>query len=477
MTSAILSRKPGFFPVLPIVVGMLAAGIFVVDTFLAVHDAVAVLYVMVVTLSVGFLERRGLFLISLACGTAAIVSFLFQFGVAYEENAFVRLVIALVAIGFSLVLALTNLSAAKGLRNQARLLDLSSDAILTRDMDGVITYWNRGAETLYGWGRNEAVGKIAPQLLRTTANVPLEEAAAQMVRSGHWEGELVCHGRDGKPLIMMSRWSLTRDERGHPTSVMETNTDITDRRQAEQNLTELQAQLAHVTRVTTLAELTASIAHEVNQPLASVVTNAEVCLRLLDRQPPPAGEVREAVKDIIGAGRRAGDIVKRLRALFKKSETRKAPVDINEIVRETIPLVRRELLNKDVSLRLELAPSLPGVLGETVQLQQVLINLLLNAAQAMDSVVDRRRDLVIRSRLGEAGGIVVAVEDTGVGIDPRDSHIFEAFHTTKPDGMGMGLAISRSIVENHGGRLSVTANPGPGATFQFTLPPLPRTAS
>ena len=212
-------------------VGILAAGIFVVDTFLAVHDAVAVLYVMVVTLSVSFLERRGLFLVSLACGAAAIVSFLFEFGVSYEENAFVRLVIALVAISFSLVLALTNLSAAKGLRNQARLLDLSSDAILTRDMDGVITYWNRGAEALYGWGRNEAVGKVASQLLRTTANVPLEEAGAEMVRSGHWEGELVCHGRDGKPLTMMSRWSLTRNDRGYPTSVMETNTDITDRRQ------------------------------------------------------------------------------------------------------------------------------------------------------------------------------------------------------------------------------------------------------
>nr|WP_245445975.1 ATP-binding protein [Mesorhizobium kowhaii] len=249
-------------------------------------------------------------------------------------------------------------------------------------------------------------------------------------------------------------------------------TDVTATRRAEEALRQSQAELAHVTRLTTLGELTASIAHEVNQPLATIVTNGEVCLRWLAREVPDLAEVREALRDMISNGRRAGGIIQRLRALSKRTETQKVGLDINNAISEMIPLVHQEALGRRVSLRLELAPALPAVLGDRVQLQQVIINLIVNGIEAMAPVTDRSRDLVVRSQLDDSGQVLVAVEDSGVGIDPGNAkQIFNAFFTTKPSGMGMGLSICRSIIENHGGKLWATRNAGPGATFQFALQP------
>jgi len=240
---------------------------------------------------------------------------------------------------------------------------------------------------------------------------------------------------------------------------------------AKEALRYAQAELAHVARVTTLAEMTASIAHEVNQPVAAIVNAGAACLRWLNRGTPNLDEARRAVEWIIEEGNRAGDVIRRVRALANKADTQKAPLDINDVVNEVIALVQRELVSRRVSLRMELAPALPVVLADRVQLQQVIINLVMNGIEAMETVTDRPRELVIRTGRNEVGQVLVAVEDCGVGISAENAdRLFKAFFTTKSSGMGMGLSICRSIIEAHGGRMSAANNARSGATFQFTLP-------
>jgi C4-dicarboxylate-specific signal transduction histidine kinase len=264
---------------------------------------------------------------------------------------------------------------------------------------------------------------------------------------------------------------LQQDERGRPIATMETNNDITERNQTQEALRRAQAELAHINRVMTLGELTASIAHEVNQPLAGIVTNGAACLRWLGREPPELDEARSTVESMISDGMRASEVVQRLRALSKKTELRKVRLDINGVIEDVIRLVQREALDHLVSLRLEFASERLPVLGDRVQLQQVIINLVMNGMEAMAAVSDRPRELVIRSRRHEDEQVLVEVQDAGVGIDPENvNRLFNAFFTTKPDGMGMGLSICRSIIGAHGGRIWASRNAGAGATFQFTLP-------
>ena len=257
--------------------------------------------------------------------------------------------------------------------------------------------------------------------------------------------------------------------------------DITEQKRAEEelrrreaDLRKVQGELAHVTRVTTMGELAASIAHEVNQPIAGVVLNANACLRWLAGVKDETGhlaEAREALQRIVRDGSRAGEIIARIRALFKKAETAKGPLDINEAIREVIGLARSEMDKKRITRQLQLASDLPQVFGDRVQLQQVMLNLILNGVEAMSTVEGRSRELFVGTRVKEEAEVLVTVRDSGPGLDPRSmEQVFVAFHTTKPGGLGMGLSISRSIVENHAGRLWATANDGPGATFQFTLP-------
>jgi PAS domain S-box-containing protein len=247
--------------------------------------------------------------------------------------------------------------------------------------------------------------------------------------------------------------------------------DITETKRAQEALHAAQAELAHVTRITTLGQLSVSIAHEVSQPLVGIVTNGDACLRWLERDVPEIEEARRAVKRIISDADRASNVIRRIRDLAKNVTPEMARVDINEVIEDAILLVQRQTLGHRATLRLDLAAGLPEVLGDRVQLQQVIINLLINGLEAMAPVTGRSRDLVVRSQVREDGQVLVAVQDAGVGIAPEMADkLFNAFYTTKPDGMGMGLSICRSIVEAHGGQMWATNNDGPGATIEFTVP-------
>jgi signal transduction histidine kinase len=247
--------------------------------------------------------------------------------------------------------------------------------------------------------------------------------------------------------------------------------DVTERRLSEDALGRVRSELAHVARATTLGALTASIAHEVNQPLSGIMTNASTCLRMLADDPPNVDGARETARRTIRDANRASDVIARLRALFGKKGTAAESVDLNEATREVLALSSSELQRGRVIVRAELADGLPPVTGDRVQLQQVVLNLLLNASEAMSGVEDRPRQLVVRTERNDGDRVRLAVQDSGIGVDTRNlERLFEAFYTTKTGGMGIGLSVSRSIIESHHGRLWAAPNDGPGATFSFFVP-------
>ena len=483
--------------------------------------------------------------------------------------------------------------------HQASLLNLTHDSIIVRDMSDAITYWNRGAEELYGWTAAQVLGKRTHDLLHTVFPVPLDQINAELLNVGRWEGELRHTKATGEDVLVSSRWSLRRDEIGRPIGTLETNNDITERKRAEeslrdsetrfrtfvdqatdaffvlefeggtildvnrracenlgytreeligesiflfdvqfspehldqnvrpameagqtmtfetrhrrkdgtvfsveirartfqfqgrivnlsldlditerkraeeesQKLRQLEADLTHINRVSMMGELAASVAHEVNQPLTGIVSNGTACLRWLAGDTPNLEEAREAVRDIVRDGKRAGDVIARIRALTKRAAPPKEKLDLNEVVREVLALIGDQAKKNSVTIRTQFPDEVHPVVGDRVQLQQVLLNLVMNGIEAMSGVRERDRQLLISTRNIAIDQVQTTVEDTGVGLDPTTtSRIFEPFYTTKSGGMGMGLSISRSILHSHGGRLWVSANGGPGTSFHFILP-------
>ncbi len=351
-----------------------------------------------------------------------------------------------------------------------RLVDANIIGICIWNLEGRIIEANEAFLRMVGYDREDLVSgrvswrEVTPDKWRAAD----ERALAELVATGVCEPfEKEYFREDGSRVPVLVGAALLEGRRDEGVAFV---LDLTERKRAEAALHHAQMELAHVTRVTTLGELTASIAHEVSQPLTAIVTNANASLRWLAGETPNLDETRAAMGRILRDGNRAGEVITRIRALVQKTDTEKARLDINQTVQEVILLAQSEAGHKGVALRTELAADLAPVLGDQVQLQQVILNLVMNGIEATASVTDRRRELLIRSRQHGSDQVLVAVQDSGIGIERENlEKIFDAFYTTKPQGMGMGLAISRSIVENHGGRLWAIPNDGPGATFQFTL--------
>jgi PAS domain S-box-containing protein len=351
-----------------------------------------------------------------------------------------------------------------------RIVDANIIGIVIWNLEGRIIEANEAFLRMVGYGREDLVSggvswrEVTPDNWRAAD----EQVLAQLAATGICEPfEKEYFRKDGSRVPVLVGAALLEGRRDEGVAFV---LDLTERKRAEDAFRKSQAELLHVTRVTTLGEMAASIAHEVNQPLTAVIANANASLRWLAAATPNLDEVRDAVSRIIRDGNRASEVIGRIRALVKKDDTEKTPLDINEAVQEVVSLTHSEIQKSGVVLKLNLAGGRARVLGDRIQLQQVILNLVMNGIEAMNTITDRHREMTIRSSQWESDKVIVAVQDSGVGINQQNlAKIFDAFYTTKSQGMGMGLAISRSIVENHGGRLWAVPNDGPGTTFQFTL--------
>lgn len=366
-----------------------------------------------------------------------------------------------------------------------RLVESNIIGVFFWNVAGIATDANDAFLRIVGYSREDLLSgqvqwaTMTPQEYRAADARAIEELR-QCGSSQPYEKEYVRKDGGRIPVLVGGALMEGSEENGVAfvldlTEQKEAETELAARRtaatRAEEQLQALQMELAHATRVTTLGELSASIAHEVGQPLGAIVTSGEACLRWLGHRNPQPEEVRACVEHMIGEGRRASEIVRRIRTLTRKGAPRKTQLELNNVINDVVSLVQREVSNHRVSLRLKLASGLPPLLGDRVQLQQVLINLVINGIQAMADIGDNPRELLIASHRDSDGFIVAAVQDSGPGIDPESANrLFDAFFTTKAEGMGMGLSICHSIIEAHGGQVWASNNAGPGAIFQFSLP-------
>jgi PAS domain S-box-containing protein len=360
------------------------------------------------------------------------------------------------------------------LRETQRLIqaifDNSSAVIHVKDLNGHFLLVNRKFEEVVGLRSQEIIGKTSFDLFPRNASA-YHAGDRQAIETGAASETEEVLTTEGGNRVFLTTKSLLADESGKPYALFAISSEITERKKVESDLREMQTELAHLNRVMTVGELTASIAHEINQPLAAIVMNGNAALRWLALDPPNLAKARDSAELIIRDGDRASQVVARIRALLKKAPPSKTLLEVNEFVNEVVALTQSEMVRNSVSLRVDLADDLPKVPGDRIQLQQVMLNLIVNAVEAMFTIEDRQRALLVTSGSFNDTAVRIAVSDNGLGIDPQTAqNLFDAFATTKPDGMGMGLAISRSIIEAHGGRLWTEPNNKYGATFQFTLP-------
>ena len=347
-------------------------------------------------------------------------------------------------------------------------------AIFALDTQGNISSWNSGARRSKGYEENEIIGRhfsvFYPADARGSGKPEMELRVA--AQEGTFEEEGWRVRKDGSQFFAHVVITAMHDHTGKLIGFSKVTHDLTEQKRAEEAIQATRTQLAHMARVKTVGELTASIAHEINQPLTAVVADANACRRMLDSPAPDFKEVRQAVIDIAENGTRASEVISRIRALMKKTPPEKARLNINEIIRSVLALTKTEADKHRIAIQPALSSELPQVLGDKIELQQVILNLLMNGIEAMVSVMDRPRLLRITSQREQSGEVGIAVQDSGTGFTREQmGSIFETFFTTKPGGMGMGLPISRTIVEAHGGRLWATLAKTGGAVFQFTLAP------
>ncbi len=367
------------------------------------------------------------------------------------------------------------------------IVEAANDVVISMDETGTILHANPATRRIFGYDPVELVGKpmttLMPEMMRKLHENGFKRYLATGKRHLNWQGvEVTAQRRDGQEFpVEVSFGELVND--GHKVFTGYIR-DISERKQAEdrlraseRNLQVTRAELARVSRLTTMGELAASIAHEVNQPLTAVINNSSACLRLLANRSLEPEVLRRALEGIVADGTRASAVLARIRAFINKEPTEKNPLDINEVIQEVLVLAARELQEHQVLADPQLTPYLPFVLADRVQLQQVLLNLIMNGIESLIAVTDRPRLLQVQSRIDESADLLVAVSDCGTGFDSEVDRVFNPFFTTKAKGMGMGLSISRSLVESHGGRLWATPNYPHGAVFSFTLPTTERSPS
>jgi PAS domain S-box-containing protein len=358
-------------------------------------------------------------------------------------------------------------------RSLRELTETIPQMLWSADTDGAVDYCNQRVLDYTGLSAEQGLGAGWMRVVHQDDRERIAQAWSAAVSAGKpFQHECRCL----RAADRMYRWCISsalplRDQEGRAIKWFGSVVDLHDWKEAQQALQMTQLELAHVNRVTTVGQLAASISHEVMQPIAAGITNAQAALRWLGSQPPDLEEVRQALGRIVKEGNRATDVIDRIRALIKKAPPRKDRLKIREAIREVIALTYSEVLKQGVSVQTQLAEGLPFIQGDRIQLQQVILNLIMNAIEAMSGVGKGARALLISTGQEVSGGVLVSVQDSGAGLDVDSlDRLFDAFYTTKPDGMGMGLAICRSIIEAHGGRIWASRNVGPGATFQFTLP-------
>lgn len=356
-----------------------------------------------------------------------------------------------------------------------QFIDMIPALAWAADADGHPAFFNRYYLDYVGQSQEEMMDDGWARNLHPD-DVPILLADWMAIMASRREGtsRARMRGADGQYRWFLFRANPLHDESGNVIRWFGVNTDIEDRKRIEETLLNTQAQLAHMTRVMTMGQLTASIAHELNQPLAGIITNAGTCLRMLGAEPPNVEGALATARRTIRDGNRASEVIARLRALFTNKNTAAEPIDLNAAAQEVIALASTELQRASVSLRTGLAENLPQVIGDRIQLQQVILNLIMNAMEAMSEIDYRPREIVVTTAREDTDHVRLSVQDVGVGLGGAAAEkLFTPFYTTKSAGMGIGLSVCRSIVEHHHGRIWAEKNDGPGATFRFSLPVRP----